>query len=56
MRIKLSSIFDEDQSRALAFWTDVLGFVKKSDVPVGPHRWITVVSLDGPIQLYQKRK
>ena len=48
MRIKLSSIFVEDQGRALAFYTEVLGFVKKADVPAGPFRWITVVSPDGP--------
>jgi catechol 2,3-dioxygenase-like lactoylglutathione lyase family enzyme len=47
VRIKLSSIFVEDQARALAFYTDVLGFVKKVDVPVGEYRWITVVSPEG---------
>lgn len=46
MRIVLTSIFVDDQARALAFYTDVLGFVKKEDVPLGEHRWLTVVSPD----------
>ncbi len=48
MRIKLTSIFVDDQSKALAFYTDVLGFRPKHDVPVGEYRWITVVSPEGP--------
>ena len=45
MKIKLYSIFVEDQSRALEFYTKVLGFKKKQDFPVGgPYRWITVVA------------
>ncbi len=44
MRIHLSSVFVDDQEKALAFYTDVLGFVKKRDIPLGPHRWLTVVS------------
>lgn len=51
MRIKLNSIMVDDQSRALAFYTDVLGFVPKHDIPVGEYRWITVVSPDGPDDL-----
>jgi len=47
MKLKLSSIMVEDQAAALAFYTDVLGFVKKHDIPVGEYRWITVVSPDG---------
>ena len=47
MRIKLTSIMVEDQSKALAFYTDVLGFQKKRDFPVGDYRWITVVSPEG---------
>jgi len=38
VRIKLTSIFVEDQARALAFYTDVLGFVKRQDIPVGQYR------------------
>jgi glyoxylase I family protein len=48
MRIKLTSIMVEDQSRALAFYTGVLGFKKKREFPVGEYRWITVVSAEGP--------
>ncbi|MDX6370790.1 MAG: hypothetical protein QOG93_2292, partial [Gaiellaceae bacterium] len=48
MKIKLTSIFVDDQAKALAFYTDVLGFVKKADVPLGEHRWLTVVSPDEP--------
>src|SRR5262249_1866778 len=48
LRIKLSSIFVDDQSKALAFYTGVLGFQKSKDVPVGEFRWLTVVSPEGP--------
>ncbi len=48
MQIRMNSIFVDDQDKALKFYTDVLGFVKKSDVPVGEFRWLTVVSPDGP--------
>ena len=46
MRIKLTSIMVEDQAKALAFYTDVLGFTKKLDFPVGEYRWITVSATD----------
>lgn len=49
MRIKLTSIMVDDQAKALEFYTKVLGFVKKTDVPVGSgFRWITVVSPEAP--------
>ena len=48
MKINLTSVLVDDQSKALAFYTDVLGFVKKHDVPLGEHRWLTVVSPDDP--------
>lgn len=48
MKIKLSSIFVDDQAKALRFYTEVLGFVKKTDFPVGQFRWLTVVSPEGP--------
>ncbi|MCX4770837.1 VOC family protein [Streptomyces sp. NBC_01260] len=48
MRIHLSSVFVDDQEKALRFYTDVLGFVKKADVPVGADRWLTVVSPEAP--------
>jgi catechol 2,3-dioxygenase-like lactoylglutathione lyase family enzyme len=44
MRITLSSVLVDDQAKALAFYTDVLGFEKKTDIPLGEHRWLTVVS------------
>ena len=44
MRIKLSSVMVDDQAKALAFYTDVLGFRLKQDVPMGGARWLTVVS------------
>ena len=48
MRIKLTSIMVEDQTKALEFYTKVLGFKKKNEFPVGSYRWITVVSPEGP--------
>jgi len=51
MRIKLTSIMVEDQKKALDFYTDVLGFRKKHDFPVGEYRWITVFSPEGPNDL-----
>jgi catechol 2,3-dioxygenase-like lactoylglutathione lyase family enzyme len=49
MRIKLTSLMVEDQTKALEFYTNVLGFKKKNEFPVGgPYRWITVVSPEGP--------
>lgn len=47
MRIALASIFVEDQSRALAFYTDVVGFTVKHDIPMGAFRWLTVESPEG---------
>jgi catechol 2,3-dioxygenase-like lactoylglutathione lyase family enzyme len=44
MRITVTSVLVDDQRKALAFYTDVLGFVKKQDVPMGEHAWLTVVS------------
>ena len=48
MRITLTSVLVDDQAKALAFYTDVLGFTKKSDVPMGEHSWLTVVSPEDP--------
>jgi catechol 2,3-dioxygenase-like lactoylglutathione lyase family enzyme len=48
MRIKLTSIMVDDQGKALRFYTEVLGFRKKHEIPVGEYRWITVVSPEGP--------
>jgi catechol 2,3-dioxygenase-like lactoylglutathione lyase family enzyme len=44
LHIKLTSIMVEDQAKALAFYTDVLGFAVKMDFPVGEYRWITVTA------------
>src|SRR5687767_2404227 len=46
MKIIFTSVFVNDQDRALKFYTETLGFVKKSDVPAGQYRWLTVVSPD----------
>jgi catechol 2,3-dioxygenase-like lactoylglutathione lyase family enzyme len=51
IRIKLTSLLVDDQEKALRFYTEVLGFKKKQDFPVGEYRWITVVSPDGPDDL-----
>ena len=48
MKIALTSVFVDDQEKALRFYTDVLGFVAKHDVPLGEHRWLTVVSPEAP--------
>lgn len=44
MRINLASVMVDDQDKALKFYTEVLGFVKKVEIPMGEHRWLTVVS------------
>ena len=48
MRITLTSVFVEDQAKALKFYTGVLGFVKKTEIPVGQFKWLTVVSPEAP--------
>jgi catechol 2,3-dioxygenase-like lactoylglutathione lyase family enzyme len=48
MRIHLTSVLVDDQDKALKFYTEVLGFVKKTEVPLGEHRWLTVVSPEDP--------
>ncbi|MCL5999769.1 MAG: VOC family protein [Chloroflexi bacterium] len=48
MKIKLTSVLVDDQDKALKFYTEVLGFVKKADFPVGQFKWLTVVSPEGP--------
>ena len=48
MKITLTSVLVDDQDKALAFYTDVLGFEKKHDIPMGRHRWLTVVSHEAP--------
>lgn len=48
MRIYVTSVFVDDQDKALDFYTRILGFVKKQDIPVGEARWLTVVSPEEP--------
>jgi predicted enzyme related to lactoylglutathione lyase len=48
MRIKLTSVYVDDQEKALRFYTDTLGFTKKADFTNGPFRWLTVASPDDP--------
>ena len=48
MRINLTSVLVDDQEKALRFYTDVLGFKKKRDMPLGEHRWLTVTSAEDP--------
>ena len=48
LRIVVTGVFVEDQNKALSFYTDVLGFVKKTDIPLGEARWITVASAADP--------
>jgi len=44
MQIKLTSVFVEDQDKALQFYTEVLGFIRKSEISLGEAKWLTVVS------------
>lgn len=48
MKIHLTSVLVDDQEKALRFYTEVLGFEKKADVPLGEHRWLTVTSPEDP--------
>jgi catechol 2,3-dioxygenase-like lactoylglutathione lyase family enzyme len=48
VRINLTSVLVDDQDKALRFYTEVLGFVKKTEVPLGAHRWLTVTSPEAP--------
>lgn len=48
MKIKLTTIYVDDQEKALRFYTEVLGFVTKADVTQGPYRWLTVASPEEP--------
>jgi catechol 2,3-dioxygenase-like lactoylglutathione lyase family enzyme len=48
MRINLASVLVDDQDKAERFYTEVLGFRKKTEIPMGRHRWLTVVSPDDP--------
>ena len=48
MKIKITSVYVDDQDKALRFYTEVLGFVKKTDIGAGAYRWLTVVSPEEP--------
>lgn len=48
MRINICSVLVDDQAKALRFYTETLGFQKKHDIPMGKHRWLTVVSPEAP--------
>jgi catechol 2,3-dioxygenase-like lactoylglutathione lyase family enzyme len=48
MRINLASVLVDDQEKALRFYTEVLGFQKKTEIPLGEHRWLTVVAPEDP--------
>ena len=48
MKINLTSVFVDDQEKALKFYTNVLGFLKKTEIPLGKFKWLTVVSPEGP--------
>jgi catechol 2,3-dioxygenase-like lactoylglutathione lyase family enzyme len=48
MKIVVTSVFVDDQDKALRFYTEVLGFVKKTEIPMGEARWLTVVAPDDP--------
>ena len=48
MRIHLTSVFVDDQDKALGFYTEMLGFIKKTEIPLGEDKWLTVVSPEDP--------
>jgi catechol 2,3-dioxygenase-like lactoylglutathione lyase family enzyme len=48
VKITITSVLVDDQDKALAFYTEILGFRQKTDVPLGDHRWLTVVSPEAP--------
>ena len=48
MKIGMTTIYVDDQAKALRFYTDVIGFIKKADVTNGPYRWLTVASPEAP--------
>ena len=48
MKIKLTSVYVDDQDKALRFYTEILGFAKKADFSQGPYRWLTVASAEEP--------
>jgi catechol 2,3-dioxygenase-like lactoylglutathione lyase family enzyme len=53
MKINLTSVMVDGQDKALKFYTEVLGFVKETDLPAGKFKWLTVVSPEGPVGIEQ---
>ena len=51
MKIALTSVFVDDQAKALKFYTEALGFIQKTDMPAGEYRWLTVVSPEGSAEI-----
>ncbi|NUO81827.1 VOC family protein [candidate division KSB1 bacterium] len=51
MKIKLTSVMVDDQDKALKFYTEVLGFIKEKEIPMGEAKWLTVVSPEGPNEI-----
>jgi predicted enzyme related to lactoylglutathione lyase len=51
MKIKITSVMVNDQEKAFKFYTEILGFVKKTEVPLGQHKWLTVVSPEAPDEI-----
>ena len=51
MRLRLTSLMVNDQNHALKFYTEVLGFEKRHEIPMGAYKWLTVVSPEGPGEL-----
>lgn len=48
MKVKITSVMVDNQDKALKFYTEVLGFIKKTEVPLGEHKWLTIVSKEEP--------
>ena len=48
MKIKVTNVMVDSQDKALQFYTEILGFIKKRDIPMGEHKWLTVVSPEAP--------
>ena len=51
LKIKLTSVLVDDQDKALKFYTEVLGFLKSKEIPLGAFKWLTVISPDGPKEI-----
>ena len=54
IRIHITSVPVENQEKALKFYTEILGFLKKTEIPIGEHKWLTVVSPKEQREIYEK--